>query len=565
MNREEEKRKLIKELNDTKSQKDSLIWDIEGGPDEHIEHHEDTGPYAEIEDLSRKEKKINEEIRKLEIEEENEIKINRFNKNLINEAAIIDKESNVDLLGRDSQAKAIARLISNKQTVAPLTIGIYGSWGRGKSTFVQLIQNNLNKINKDISERDYSEENDYNKSYIVKFNPTEYDDHKMIWYAILKELYMKYDKETGFKGRMAFAFRNLTPSFRSNKLAYFISSILLILNVLVFVYLFNSDSSLSEVIRNSKLYATILTFGLFITTIAHVLVPLFKKLSFIIKPLSSKMLEHMLIPNYKEKLGTREEVKDSLDDLLRIWLKQNEKIVLIVDELDRCSENTIVEFFSAIQLFISSNSIIKIISMNDELVALALANNNNFIIKEGATRKEKLEFGHEYLKKYISIPIHLGPIVEYRNYVKALLGNELSFFDLEEKETIIKLIDDISRIKDLNPREIKRIINLLILSKENVVTQFDSLSYKITFSEYIKWFFVNYFNPIASSFFIRNIKETFLMNEYKYMEFRKMYPLFLQVTKAKKEQTISYLSDSLDMKIEVIVEADNLMKKSLIR
>lgn len=563
MRKEEEKRRLNEELTDVENKKEALLWEINGEPDE-FEEPNDNDPLEDVNKLQRKGDKLKEDLRKIEIEEENEIKAINFNRVLTNELAIIDKESEVDLLGRTSQAKAIARLIANKQTVAPVTIGIYGKWGRGKSTFAQLITKNLAEINKNIDEKDFVD-NEYNKSHIVKFNPTEYDDHKMIWYAILKELYKKYDEEKGFIGRVAFASRNLFPSFKSNRGSFKIILILLILNIMTYLMYFNAHESIFELIQKSKLYINLLAAGLFITTIIQLIVPLIQKMLFIIKPLSSNMLQHMLIPDYKAKLGTREEVKESLDDLLKIWLKNNENIVLVVDELDRCSENTIVEFFSAIQLFLPSNSIIKVISMNEELVALALANNNQFMLKDEATREEKIAFGHEYLQKYISIPIHLNPHSDYKHYVETLLGNELNFFHKEEKETIIALIGDVARVKEVTPREIKRIINLLILSKENVVTHFESLKYKITFSEYVKWFFVDYFNPTASRFFVNNIKKKIYYNEYKYMNFQKMYPLFLHGTSAKSEEKIHYLKSNLDIKIEVIIAADYLIQRSMIR
>ncbi|WP_239617692.1 KAP family P-loop NTPase fold protein [Cohnella mopanensis] len=562
MNRDEQKRRLAEELTDVTSQKDSLLWHLNGEPDEHDEYEEDRDPYADVDKLQRKEDKLKAEIRRIEIEEDNEKKIANFDSVIKSQSAIIDKESEVDLLGRSSQANVIARLIANKQTVAPLAIGIYGKWGRGKSTFVRLIQNNLDEINKKIAKND-STISEYNKSYIVEFNPTEYDDHKLIWYAILKEMYMKYDAEKGIKGRIAFAFRNLFFSPKISKLPYILSAILLVLNIVVCVLFFGKYDSTIEFIEESKLSINLFATGLFITTFVQLIVPFIKKVLFIIKPLSSKVLQHMLIPDYKAKLGTREEVKQSLDDLLKIWLKKNENIILVVDELDRCSEKTIVEFFSALQLFIASDSIIKLISMNEEVVALALANNNQFILKDSATREDKIAFGRDYLKKYISIPVHLNRHSNYNHFIETLLGSELIFFNEEEKQTIARLINEIAKVIDVTPREIKRIINLLVLSKENVVTRFGDLKHKITYLEYIKWFFVYYFNPRAAKFFVDNINKSIYYEQYKYMEFKQMYPLFLISSKAKDEQTIRHLKTYLDMKIEVIIASDYLIRKSL--
>ena len=63
-------------------------------------------------------------------------------------------------------------------------------------------------------------------------------------------------------------------------------------------------------------------------------------------PLSKKVIDTLKMPSYVEQLGTRERVSDDLKILLKAWLpKNNQKIVIFVDELDRCSEKGISEFF----------------------------------------------------------------------------------------------------------------------------------------------------------------------------------------------------------------------------
>ncbi|UOK62185.1 hypothetical protein MT997_28365 [Paenibacillus sp. OVF10] len=59
--------------------------------------------------------------------------------------------------------------------------------------------------------------------------------------------------------------------------------------------------------------------------------------------------------------------------------------------------------------------------MNEELVALALANNNQFFLKDQATRDDKLSFGHDYLQKYISIPVYLNEHSDYSTFLEKLL------------------------------------------------------------------------------------------------------------------------------------------------
>ncbi|UOK62186.1 P-loop NTPase fold protein [Paenibacillus sp. OVF10] len=203
----------------------------------------------------------------------------------------------------------------------------------------------MNEINRRINRNIPNHEIKYKKSYIVRLNPTEYDDHKMIWFSILKELYMKYDAETKFRGRIKFAWNSLFPSFKNNKGMYIFSVLLVIACTVAYSLWFSNYDSLVDTIENTELYVYLVSATLLVGSFYQFIVPFVKKLMFIIKPLSNKMLHQILVPDFKAKLGTREEVKHSLDKLIKIWLREDENIVLIVDELDRCSEKTIVEFF----------------------------------------------------------------------------------------------------------------------------------------------------------------------------------------------------------------------------
>ena len=49
-----------------------------------------------------------------------------------------EPEKSSDLFGFDAYAKTLAELIANKDNKTPLVIGVYGSWGSGKTTGVTL-------------------------------------------------------------------------------------------------------------------------------------------------------------------------------------------------------------------------------------------------------------------------------------------------------------------------------------------------------------------------------------------------------------------------------------------
>ncbi|RZK34552.1 MAG: NTPase KAP, partial [Hymenobacter sp.] len=53
-----------------------------------------------------------------------------------------DKETNVDLLGHRRIAQTIVEILREEE-LRPLTIGIHGSWGAGKTSILSLIEAEL--------------------------------------------------------------------------------------------------------------------------------------------------------------------------------------------------------------------------------------------------------------------------------------------------------------------------------------------------------------------------------------------------------------------------------------
>src|SRR5205807_10385816 len=55
-----------------------------------------------------------------------------------------DNETSIDLLGFQHLTKAACDIVKNKRLL-PATIGIYGDWGSGKSSLIQIVKAELEK------------------------------------------------------------------------------------------------------------------------------------------------------------------------------------------------------------------------------------------------------------------------------------------------------------------------------------------------------------------------------------------------------------------------------------
>ncbi|MDQ0885017.1 hypothetical protein QFZ81_000105 [Paenibacillus sp. V4I9] len=561
---------LEEEISKLSDELQNEIYEQQGYHDE-IESYEPDyeGDEGKIEYLSNQISKREEQIRRIEYNQEKEQREKELNDLKFTDGYIIrDVESVHDLLSRRQFANSISKLITNKETQPPLSIGIYGPWGEGKSSFLRLIEEELSVLNNN-RKQDEELRAKYSKTHSVRFDATEYDDQSKIWYSILKQLYAKFEEELGFRAKIIYGLRKLIISFRKNKWMYITNSILLLV-FFIWFYFLNKENSIIDMVKNNSFFINVIGLISSISVGINIVIPFIKKLKFLTKPLSEKATNHMLIPNYKRKLGTRENIKDDLKDLIDIWLKdkKEERLVLFVDELDRCSEKTIVEFFNAFQLLLPVESIVSVISINKETVSYALANNNKHYFEGNVTNEQKLRFGDRYLEKYITIPFSLPEEQTYQDYISFLTGNDEQNFTNEEKVLISKTLRKVNGFIHITPREIKRIINILIFSKEHVkyINESNKDKFIINFEEYIRWFLFEYFNPRSANYIIEQLSKNYSNNKLK--NFKKIRHLFIGINinekiglSGKDEENAKELLEILDnVRLEYIAIASKVSR-----
>lgn len=457
---------------------------------------------------------LDNEIRHIHSVMKNKIRKQEFKDIVIKESYIFnDMEAKEDLLNMDIYVKSFKNLILNKQTIAPLNIGVFGDWGKGKSTFLKLLQQEIEK--KQVND----DKEKYNKAHVIRFDASEYEDQEKIWFSLLQAFYVKFGEELGVKSKAIYMMDNIYRKVKENPIISIFNFILIIISIIWVTGVYKN--TLNFIPKNIAF--SILGIISTLTAIKSVVFPSIKKVYNLFKPINKFEWQDIVFPDYTKQLGTRESVKDSLNRLLSIWLRKEEKVVLIIDELDRCSNKTIVEFFKALQLFIKFDSIVSVISINKEAVCYALANDNSHFFEKVPSNEEKIKFGMEYLQKYINIPFFLPDQDDYNKYINQFLQPNTSnaedeYFSTEERESIKKCIAHVNEKNKLTPRDVKRIINILILSKEHLeyLNKLDN-KHHVLFTEYIKWIFYTIFHKEAASIIIEVINTNFTYYQYSYM------------------------------------------------
>lgn len=257
-----------------------------------------------------------------------------------------DNPSEIDLLGFDAVVAPVLAAIG-EPNLDPVTIGIHGPWGGGKSTVLGLI------------------------CKAVVANPT---------YLVLRMDPWEFDGDLDVRGTL-------------------IAEVLGALETQ-----FADDSTVTE--KTAALLKRISwsRVGMALTKGAFTMQWDLEKLVEAFTPKAKEVPESMT--------GFRSSFKELLDALPGI-----ERVVVLVDDLDRCLPRAVTATLEAIKLFLSVPKMVFVIAADQDMVRDAIA-----VSIEGASRGDR--FAKRYLEKIIQLPISLPRLAphEAESYTAMLLA-----------------------------------------------------------------------------------------------------------------------------------------------
>jgi KAP family P-loop domain len=132
----------------------------------------------------------------------------------------------------------------------------------------------------------------------------------------------------------------------------------------------------------------------------------------------------------------------------------NSRIVVFVDDLDRCSPTRTLEVFESIKVFLDIKGFVYVIGLSYETISKLIS----------AAYKESGISGEQYIRKLIQIPVIIPEWNEEDIYklidnLSSKVGSNYSAIIKNNKEVIARGIE-------LNPREVKKFINNFIVANE---------------------------------------------------------------------------------------------------
>ncbi len=341
---------------------------------------------------------------------------------------INDCVSDNDYLGYLPYIEAFEYLICNHSSLMslPVVFGIHGKWGVGKSTFMYLIKKKLD---------DAKNKNGTNSFFTLELNPWEYGSDQNFISIFLAKLYevAKVELSSQEKGEDDYITRVFKSLLRPLKLS-------------ANAGIFKADYDLS-------------------------------KLSFQAK---KTIIDDFISENFS--------MKEIIKSILNSEIFENRKIVVFIDDLDRCRSDKVMEVIESIKLVLDSKNCIFFLGCDKDYLENALSIKYKEFIEftekseDGNNEKNNYkrnlrEFAREYLEKIIQVPFGIPPLnnESIESYIDCVLFKKnrnstsrvIIAEDLSKKfneNVSIKLISNLIVKAELNPRKIKRTLNLLFLN-----------------------------------------------------------------------------------------------------
>ena len=314
--------------------------------------------------------------------------------------------SGTDHLDRDRLAEVLSTWLKKNQSHK--AIGLFGDWGVGKSTFVNLLRKRLG-IPLDVEEEsDEKPPPDHYKTadYIGgEFNAWQYEHTDNIQAGLAQELISALQANLNWweKGFLAVVF-----AFKYNWLKLLIGLGLVALATIFFFVGQKLDIPWFSGLAGIAGLAAIWNYGS--KAVAH--------------PLAKQLLTYLRLPSFGKELGTipvmREQVK-AMVNLRLDFFKQKQRLLFVVDDLDRCSPDAVVKVLEAVRLVMDLPNVVVLIAIDPKIALASLAlRYKELAIHYGADPKS---IARQYLGKVIHVPITLDnpPPKAVENYLQQKL------------------------------------------------------------------------------------------------------------------------------------------------
>lgn len=344
----------------------------------------------------------------------------------------LDNASNIDMLFYSPYADTVANF-AKAESLSPLTVGLYGSWGAGKSSLLNLIETNLSGSN---------------DAVCIVLNAWQFEGYEDAKIAIMESLLKAIKENKTFWENAKENIKGLLSRIDFLKLG-----------------------------KDIAIKGVPIAVGALTGNPIPLAVNLTAELKDVGKTISGiEEFKNTYIKQDKENA-------DSLTDNIRKFRQDFEKmlekvesvksLVVIVDDLDRCTPERIIDTLEAIKLFLSVKKTTFIVAVDERIIRYAV--NVKYPQADGFSVSD------DYIEKIIQLPIKIPELSpkDIENYLILLICqlhlSQVSFEALISQiyESKIMLSDKAITLNDIN--EFTKSINATYTEEYNQKSLFEDI------------------------------------------------------------------------------------------
>ncbi len=342
-----------------------------------------------------------------------------------------DQPTERDALDFTPYVETLADIIQTGNT--PLTIGVFGGWGSGKTSLMRMVKNGIPDSDYKGLPKDFT---------VAWFDAWKYDKEETLWRAFLLNVLFAVEQKSGetdeLKTLKTMLYRGL-----------------------------EFERTGGVTIDLAKLGAKVaegavqigLSFIPPLKTLADMAKELQKSGTGNIADGFESAIQRERTKIYAEQVRSLEQFQEKFATLIQAYISPN-RLVVFVDDLDRCLPEKAIQVLEAIKLFLDVKDCVFVLGIDQGVIARGIEMKYKDVKdKKDADGKPHFTIeGIKYLEKIIQLPFQIPPVIQddMSAFVEGLSSD---WPHAECHHVFAEGLGD-------NPRNIKRTVNtFLMLSK----------------------------------------------------------------------------------------------------
>jgi formylglycine-generating enzyme required for sulfatase activity len=348
---------------------------------------------------------------------------------------LTDLPTHEDALDFSPYVRTLANVIRSPNTATPLTIGVFGTWGSGKTSLMHMVKEQLP-----------------DEFQTVWFDAWKYDKEETLWRALLLQVLYEVrevvETKAGDDEKDADQALNSLDDLEAS-----------LYRAVEREELGNLQVNWQELLKGSV--ETAIHVGIALVPglrIAQAVVEGVGKKAATDDPGSLlKAIEREKTKIYSEHVQSLEQFQGKFQWLVKEYVQPQGKLVVFIDDLDRCMPEKAIEVLEAIKLFLDAEGCVFVLGLDQDVVArgVELKYRELGLVEESDEQKRFVIDGTRYLEKIIQLPFQIPPIEreDMATFVKELV-QEWPHEDCSQ--VFAEGLGD-------NPRQVKRTVNVFLL------------------------------------------------------------------------------------------------------